>query len=221
MNPNTPVSSEEIETFLKAFGLSGSESSYYLNTMQNRKGYHNMEHVKLMLSMLRELPSTLPKNLGALVLAILFHDYNYQLSATDNEEISAKSLLAHTNVSYQPKIVQDTVAIAQVLITRSVNPGKCPEDGLAKDNWDDILLMHDLDYAILGVGKTYYVEYALKVAHEYMAEYSAENYRKGRLKFLDKMIYEVENIFYLDYFKHLEERAVENMIDERSFLSGV
>jgi len=220
MNSVVPVGKNEIKNFMRIF-VDKDEVNTYFEVMNKRWGYHNIEHVIFLLSLLREIPDSIPDNFTQLILAILYHDYYYDITSKSNERLSAEMLASDCKIDDLIGEPKKMVIGAQSLIIKSANPRIHSDKGCFVENWSDVLLMHDLDYSILGVGRPHYIEYMVKVASEYVKKdgYTIEQYIKGRIVFLDSLLGK-ENIFYLEWFKPLEDMVVKNILFEKNLLQS-
>ncbi len=165
--------------------------------------YHNLDHLKNMLSELDIVKSQV-KKLDALLFAIFYHDIIYKSTRSDNEHRSALTFekrISKTSFSHLNECME------QIEMTK--------EHKLSSDQDTNILL--DLDLSILGKSPKEYKEYCIQIRNEYSI-YPNFIYRKGRTKAL-KSILDSNSIFKTDFFKQqYENQAQENLKLELSQL---
>ena len=210
-----PLVSEDFWSFLQRFG--GMPEDYaldYIEEMSSRTGHHGIGHILFMLKLLKEVPIGLVHNLKLLTLAIIYHDIVYNPGSETNEEESCScfedSVTLHSG---EPMSVKD-IAYVRVLIKQAAKemPGT---DSIV---YDDAMLLHDLDYAILGANWQSYLEYMMGIWAEYGKKYGIKKYIQGRLEFLQGIL--KKEIFFNNWFKEKFGKAVaENVEREIGILS--
>jgi len=158
--------------------------------------YHNLFHIENMLSELKSIETDV-KEKDTLLFSIYYHDIIYNTSNSDNEFKSAmlfKNRIERTSFKQVEKCVQ------QIELTK--------EHKLAKDN--DINILLDIDFSILGKSKTEYNEYSQNIRKEYQA-YSDFEFKIGRKKVLNEFL-NSPSIYKTDYFKTKYETNARNNI---------
>jgi predicted metal-dependent HD superfamily phosphohydrolase len=128
--------------------------------------WHGLNH----LDMLNNIPEDFPeKEKDALILAILFHDAIYDVTAKDNEE---KSAVLFCN--YYPNYPRRAIVVNAIEATKHGY-------GLGTVGYMmtklDRTILYEKDFATL-------LAYESDIAAEYMTVYSREDYLKGRTAFL-------------------------------------
>lgn len=170
----------------------------------NSRHYHNLEHLKNMLSELIQIQSEV-EDLDCLLFAIFYHDIVYKSTKSNNESQSAlffQKRIAKTSFQNLKK------CMLQIEATK--------EHKTSADSDTNILL--DLDLSILGKPSEEYRKYTEGIRKEYQI-YPDFLYKKGRKKVLNSML-ELESIFKTDYFKQqYEHQAKENLRLELNLLS--
>jgi predicted metal-dependent HD superfamily phosphohydrolase len=165
--------------------------------------YHNLNHIKNMISELNNVSSYL-KDLDSLLFSIYYHDIIFDTSKFDNEHRSAmffEERIGLTDFQHIEKCVE------QIELTK--------EHKWSNDN--DINILLDLDLAIFGKSKIEYQSYCQSIRKEYY-EYSKTEFNNGRRKVLTKLL-ELPSIYKTDYFKvTYEEKARINLTQELKFL---
>lgn len=201
-----PTTELEIDSFLNKINLP-EKYSQYLELMKERPGHHSLGHVLFMLKLLKTVPNGLVGNLKYLVIAILFHDVVYVPGSSSNEYDSAEYL---RNISLTWYDTEDSEAMNQyvaLLIRESPHPRI---DNPSSDIGKDISLLHDLDYAVLGADWPTYLEYMMGIWAEYGRKFGIEQYMKGRLKFLNRVL-ETSPFCLLWFIKRFEGLAFDNI----------
>ncbi len=175
-----------------------------LKDLYSEKGrfYHNLSHVKALLSLLESLKDKIQDH-DAIRFAIWFHDAIYDTKRSDNEEKSAElasEILSRLNLKVEAiGYVRDLI-----LATKDHNGRNLSEDAR---------LFLDMDLAILGVEEEKYVNYSKAIREEY-SWVPGVMYRRSRKKVLRSFI-ERERIYYTDeMYKRFEAQARVNINDE-------
>lgn len=166
--------------------------------------YHNLEHLKNMLSELDKIQSEV-KDIDCLLFAIYYHDIIYKPNKSNNEYQSAITFKNRIDKTSFDKLNE---CMSQIEATK---------EHKISDNYDTNILL-DLDLSILGKSSKEYKTYSENIRKEYQI-YPDFMYRKGRKKVL-KNILELNFIYKTDYFKQLyENQARENLKLELKQLS--
>jgi len=130
--------------------------------------HHNLEHIAEMLQVVRGLEH-LGSDIGAIELAVWFHDAVYNPRATDNEERSAELATSELRPLGLPSELLDRLTL---LILATKHSGAEPFD-------IDSAILVDADLAILSADELRYDRYAEAIRREY-ARVSDADYRAGR-----------------------------------------
>jgi predicted metal-dependent HD superfamily phosphohydrolase len=174
-----------------------------------RRFYHTPEHLEHMTSELRDTgiwtDNPFGVNLKGMLLAIWFHDIIQDPMRGDNEERSAKFMMDmlqrdkdDTNFIH---VTDAQVASRLIMATK--------HDGRKLRHFDEELI-HDLDLTILGAAPTEFEAYEQQIRQEY-SHFSDEDYRKGRINFLENRL-DMFPIFYTFFFqKKYEDQAHANI----------
>jgi predicted metal-dependent HD superfamily phosphohydrolase len=156
-----------------------------LNDAYSERGYHNLQHIGDMLSMLRRYLCITTgtfdaKNHRDIMFAILWHDIIMEADDKESAETkSAKSLLRIA--SDWNETVHSSINIDEV-----VDMIKATEIGV-KAKTEKQKLIADLDKAVLGTSfMPWWIRYTEGIRMEYF-EISDKEYLEGRIKFLQKM----------------------------------
>jgi predicted metal-dependent HD superfamily phosphohydrolase len=158
--------------------------------------YHNLVHIVNMLSELKSIENDV-KEKDTLLFSIYYHDIIYSTSNSDNEFRSAMLFMKRIE---RTSFKQVEKSVQQIESTK--------EHKLAKDN--DINILLDLDFSILGKSKTEYNEYSQNIRKEYKT-YSDFEFRIGREKVLNEFL-NLPSIYKTDYFKTKYETNARNNI---------
>lgn len=152
------------------------------------RAYHNINHIADCLG-LYDRVRTEPNN--AIELAIWYHDAIYKPLSTTNEQDSADLLRAVSDrLGFDKSIVKDAERL--VLITAHHKMATA---------FDEQMLA-DIDCSILATDPRRYDQYAKAVRSEY-AEVIDSEYRAGRLKFLDGVLFQ-RAIFHTQWAHELD-----------------
>jgi pantetheine-phosphate adenylyltransferase len=178
---------------------------------QNTKKYHNLNHVKHCIKEWQEVYNKL-HDPEEVLLSLFYHDFIYDPKSDKNEERSVDRFVNDFPVSV------NTINLKGDKIKQLIMATK---DHIIKKEYDeDFKYMVDIDLAILGSETDVYDEYAKAIRLEYN-HVSDEEYKKGRLQFLDSFVYdELEAGIYLtEYFKNkYDKQAFKNILRERKGL---
>ena len=192
-------------------------SNFFLNYLPRH--YHGIEHIQFMLDLLRDfVPSHQVKNVDAIVLAILFHDYVYYPGSNANEAKSSAALYLAADGRFDQKDLE----LAQRLILLSPDartPMKKTGDVKRDSELFMVSLLHDLDYAILGASGPVYLEYCTCLRREFVPSFCDDDaFTSGRYDFLKKLVRN-QPLFCLDLFNDkYGKKASANVLMEMYWL---
>ncbi len=169
------------------------------------RAYHNLSHLGYMFNMLQiyaeQTGNLKPESeeMRDLQLAVLLHDYVYDVSRNDNEAASAAFV-----DSLAQKLPEDSIARIKSLIMATTHEGK------VLNEWQALIC--DLDLAILGTfDQDVWENYNDAIREEYAA-YSEQEYLPARQKVLKSFLTR-ERIFKTDFFyKMFEKQARKNLM---------
>lgn len=152
----------------------------------NNRHYHTLVHLCNMCSCLQSYYSaSLPV---ATVLALVYHDFEYNVLRTDNEKQSALYATEKLNRWSMPT----------KLIERVKYMIECTQSHSADTDDTEVRIFLDADMAILGSDEVAYNTYTTAVRKEF-AIYPDFMYNKGRRAFLKRTL-DNENVFLTKYF---------------------
>ena len=197
--------------FAKAYIPRTEELWSNLVNIYKSRPYHNLTHLGYMLNMYKiylthaNEKEITPHTSFNITLAIFLHDYIYDVERNDNEEASAK--LAHEiwkgAIFYQPK----NVLFDLIMATKHINDE--PLTG-------DAAILADIDLSLLGTSSPQIWEnYSEGIRKEY-AIYSDQQYAKGRIDFLKRLLLR-KRIFNTDFFYQLYEKQARKNIKKEIF----
>lgn len=173
---------------------------------QAGRHYHTLRHLEHLYAELTPLSGQL-QDPDAVLLAIVYHDFVYKVSRSDNEERSA--IVMRERMSRECGLPEALVQRTEVHIhaTKRHEAGKDP----------DTDLFTDADLGILGADTERYQRYAQEVRKEFRV-YPDLLYKPGRRKVLQHFL-EMERIFKTDHFRErYEEQARRNLEKELASL---
>lgn len=167
---------------------------------EKHRAYHNLSHIKSMLTLLDSGFQPYHKNI--LQLVIWFHDIIYNPLKKNNEAKSAalcQEMLHDYIPSKALKMIEQLI-----LSTQKHQP--------LLEGFDNKLLL-DLDLAVLGTDESTYKQYAKAIRKEYWL-YPTFLYNRGRKKVLLHFL-ERERLYFTSFFyKKFEARARVNLVNE-------
>ena len=140
-----------------------------------QRHYHDWSHIEALLGHMNSIAGNL-NDLEAVQYAILFHDAIYDPKARDNEQQSARLLVAAA-----PPLTSESLANARHMI--EATEGHFLPDGLDGDAREDCAHFLDMDLGILGASPQRFDIYEDQIRREY-AHVPYEAYREGRAKVL-------------------------------------
>jgi predicted metal-dependent HD superfamily phosphohydrolase len=176
----------------KEFRVPQAKAEKWLEVIKSNHGspsrfYHNLSHLNNFLAFGNYLGSA-NYDINQ-KLAILFHDIIYNPMAKDNEE---KSAVLSAKFAYDVYAEYRTQDVYNYILMTKHNSFSYD---IAKEN-KKVAYLLDGDIAILGAGEKDYEKYAISVREEYYhGGVKAEDYRKGRYKFLDNLL-KLDRIFH-------------------------
>jgi predicted metal-dependent HD superfamily phosphohydrolase len=134
--------------------------------------YHNLQHLQALLSLQRTYAYNIRNN-DLLQFAIFYHDIVYNVTRSDNEELSAQAagrfLQQTTLPPYQVITVMDYI--------------RATKTHTGEDHDEDLDYFLDFDLSVLGSPADIYNQYAQQIRQEYSV-YPDEVYKPGRKKVL-------------------------------------
>ena len=143
------------------------------------------------------------KDMGAVQLAIWFHDAVYDPRAKDNEERSAQLAVDWLRpVGIPEKLFQHVAQMIQVTAHTDV-----------AEVDDDTAVLLDADLAILSAEKRRYLRYAADIRREY-AWVDDTTYRNGRIQVLEKFLSRPRIFRTARLYAVAEQQARQNLILE-------
>lgn len=173
-----------------------------------RRAYHDLSHVVEVLGHYRRAPV---RERESVALAILFHDAVYELGSRENEARSAdlaEEALARTSLARHVPRVRELILLT----------GRHGAVGTAEVDHDAAIFL-DCDMAILGEPEPRYAAYEAAIAAEH-AHLPTLAYRRGRTRFLRKVLGR-DRIYLSDFFRdERESRARENLVRALGAVSG-
>lgn len=161
------------------------------------RGYHNLEHLLLMLELLTAQDAEAPT-----MLAAWYHDAVYDPRSETNEADSAT--LATESLTALG--LGELTARVSELIMLTAGHHDAPDEQAA--------LLLDADLAILGQPPAIYLRYVNGVRHEY-AHIDDDSFRTGRAAILNDLL-QRDALYRHPAFTHLEEPARTNLAAELS-----
>lgn len=163
--------------------------------------YHDLKHIEHMLAVANQVADQV-QDMNALYLAIWFHDC-IQKIGRDSEQLSADFAESKLTELNAPVALVNKV-VALILATKHGY-----SSNIKRALNTDEKLISDIDLCILGSTRAEYQLYTQECRKEYPV--TDFIYKRGRNKFLTKMV-EGGRIFLTDYFTNkYEERALENI----------
>lgn len=161
--------------------------------------YHTWSHVAHVFDASERISEDRSLTLG---LAIFFHDAVYRPERTDNEEESARLLLAEgEKARLPPSILKEASALVRITA----------HAGSDVDASERARVLLDADLSILGAPADAFEAYERAVAEEYTSVFSPKEFLVGRKAFLEKLL-KREWIFYSERGRRLWEGAARTNI---------
>lgn len=191
------------DLFLTAHGVLPQRTQqlwYEVVTAHNARGrhYHTLLHLEDLHTKLTALHNTL-QDPGAVLLAIVYHDFVYSTMSKDNESRSATVLRDRMRTCNMPVALVERAA-QHILATAQHGPSSDP----------DTDLFTDADLSILGATPERYRLYAQQVRREYR-RFPDLLYNPGRRKVLAHFL-AMPQLFKTPYFRErYEEQARVNL----------
>lgn len=204
---------------------SSEHSETYLHNViiprytEQHRHYHTLEHIAYMLHQLDLVPNDPHIDRDSIELAIFFHDIVYDVSASgqhgDNERASAEMFVQFCR-EVSPTLSDTAARRVERYILQTMDHMQCTErDDLG------LLLFLDLDLSILGDEWDRYDLYARQVQREYSPIFDDQQFRVGRLRFLESMK-RAPTLYFTPHGRTLwEDRARDNMQREETGLRSV
>lgn len=145
----------------------------YKHWTESNRHYHGEFHLNGLLKLIEDIKNELSiKNYKALILAAFFHDIYYLPNYNENEEKSISIFIEQ----YSSRDIHLRNKVIDLILCTKYR--KIPQDSLEKIFWE-----FDNDYLING-DLEYFKKVEIEIRKEYPS-YSDENYKIGRLKFLE------------------------------------
>ena len=165
------------------------------------RAYHSFAHVIAVVQQWCDVDSRLGwQHRPETFLALLYHDAIYVAGRSDNENLSSR--LACSELKSIPV---DLGEVARLIELTSAHGKLAPEhvDG-------DAALFLDCDMAILGAAPETFAAYEAGIANEY-AQVSANMYRLGRRRFLERLLAQSRIFLSEDFHRRLDGVARINL----------
>ncbi|PPQ80326.1 hypothetical protein CVT25_003610 [Psilocybe cyanescens] len=178
-----------------------------------QRHYHNLTHIYSMLECL-DANRTLVKNLSALTLAILFHDWVYDPKAKDNEKESIKCFqqFAH-EIELSDSLSSRVADYIERTITHTM---PTPEDSMVDT---DLKLFLDFDLEVLSRDDEQYAQYSKQIQAEY-THMEPNDYYAGRAQILRRFL-DRDRIYFSElFYRGWEQKARANIKQEIDALEG-
>lgn len=171
-----------------------------VSAYSKNRHYHTLRHIEYLLKHVEDFNGVSHKDRNLLKWAIWFHDIIYDVTRTDNEERSANVLVAFAQaLGFNEEDIEKMRWL--ILVTT--------HKGVPQTNLEDIIC--DLD--LMELAGERYEKNAEEVRQEFI-QYSDEEFREGRIKFLESMLVK-EHIYHSDLFREsLEVPARHNISKE-------
>lgn len=172
-----------------------------------RRHYHNFRHVAWCLQALDEMAESEPEmSRKAAELALWLHDAVYVPGDKRNERLSVELLRAFAPVLTLPG---GAINLAEAAIHAT-------QRHIADSDSITVMVVVDIDMAILGAHPSVYDDYVTKIRKEFVFV-SDEAWRHGRSSFLEQTL-SMKKIFSTAWGQQFEEYARENMQRELTAL---
>jgi len=176
-----------LQQLLEKWGIKCHINTILSMWNESHRSYHNLNHLNDLISQINENKSKYSeKEYEKLILTALFHDVIYDPASQTNEEDSANFLIECA----VDKKNSDILDVKQMILdTKSHNSTTNLSE--AFNNYDMNIVERDFDQLL---------EWEKGISEEYSI-YSKEEYKEGRLKFLesllDKYTHNTENLLKL------------------------
>ena len=187
----------------KKYGATPETVDFYWNEVVREyssegRYHHTLEHLEFVVGLLYEHRSVI-RRWDILLLAAIYHDINYDTTASDNEEQSAMIAELHMQgLDYSPAEIK--LCRKHILATKSH----------LEADYSDTNLLLDADMAILGTDWKRYQQYSNAVRTEFSI-YSDEQYSRGR-KAVVQLFLMQPRIFHTEpFFERFETQARLNL----------
>lgn len=191
--------------------LVGQISVEILNAYSSTgRHYHNTDHLNSLIRLSDEFRLLL-KDKDAIDFAIFFHDFYYDPTRSDNEELSAvKSAKTLRKLSIDEEKIR--VVSEYVLATKSHNLQY-------QHSSPDLAWFLDFDLSVLSASPEDYSLYTEQVRKEYSL-FPDPVWNEGRRRFIEKML-KRKSIYLTDHFRsHNELQARHNLTTELQSLTS-
>ena len=151
---------------------------------ETHRHYHNLTHIATMFEVLKKLENFQLSTTQT--LAIWFHDVVYDPLFKNNEERSCEFARSWLTDKIDK---EDLEKLCKIIMDTKTHVASCKESEL----------VIDLDYASFAEN---WKDNAFKVSQEYVSCIGIEDFRKGRIQFLENLL-KKEKFFYLERFNLL------------------
>ena len=177
-----------------------------LQYAEPHRRYHTFQHLYEMFVLADEFESLMgqPK---LVALAIFYHDFVYDVRASDNE---ARSAAIAETVMNNLLSNEELLTLHRLIVATQKH--QVPSD-TPKKELNDLNLFLDLDLAILGASPERYAEYSAQIREEYSL-YSDDAYNAGRKQVLQNFT-SMSSIYKTEVFRdRFEKQAFINLKQE-------
>lgn len=169
---------------------------------ENGRHYHNIEHINQLLALFTKHYDKI-EDPNTFLLAIYFHDYIYVASrekqSLTNEENSAEAAAKELE---QLGLGQGRIQRLKQFILATQRHQDAGDE--------QVNLFLDMDLSILASSRDVYKQYAANIRREYSV-YNDEEYTRGRIQFLDRMIQREHIFLTADFQKQYDNIAFDNL----------
>jgi pantetheine-phosphate adenylyltransferase len=142
---------------------------------ESHRHYHNQNHLLNLVEQINENKSQLEeKQYEKLILCSLFHDIIYDPSRNDNEERSAEFFINSCIDKNNP----DLLEVKQMILDTKTHEG----------NTELSELFNYFDMKVVEGSLNELIEWERGISAEYEPVYGKENYKSGRIKFLESLV---------------------------------
>lgn len=169
---------------------------------EERRTYHNMEHLENFYSQLQKVKDRI-HDYESVFMAMIYHDIVYFTSS--NEMLSAEKATEDLNFFQFPK---DKISRVESLILATQNHSLSPDS--------DTNYFLDADLSILGLSPEKYDAYTKGILGEYGA---GKTFLQGRKRFLQRYL-QKETLYMTEYFQNLYEKTARQNIEREILKIG-
>lgn len=164
----------DLQQLLEKWNIKCDINTVLVMWNESHRSYHNLNHLNDLISQINENKSKYSeKEYEKLILTALFHDIVYDPSSQTNEEDSAKFLMECVS----DKTNKDILDVKQMILdTKTHNSTTNLSESF--NNYDMNIVERDFDQLL---------EWEKGISEEYSI-YPKEEYKEGRLKFLESLL---------------------------------